>query len=124
MNNPQKTVLGLQQRLRLDTETISATIRWALHFGAGRPTPGELAEAEGLLRGHIAVLLTEVREEAPDQKNPSGAEVCQMTSRLKAIGRQMAEGLGDSPLAAHVKVRHLARDCQWLLAHYTARAGW
>ncbi|MFE7313906.1 DUF6415 family natural product biosynthesis protein [Streptomyces sp. NPDC057555] len=123
MKTPPKAVPSLPDRERIATETIAATIRRALHFGAGRPTPGELAEVEQLLRRHLTVLLTEVREAAPPQ-HPLVAEECQMASRCRGIEQHMAEGHADGPLAAHVQVHLLARDCQWLLAHYTARAGW
>ncbi|MEW1655703.1 DUF6415 family natural product biosynthesis protein [Streptomyces sp. NPDC093707] len=123
MNTPPKAVLGPPEREQIATESIAATIRRALRFGAGRPTPAELAEVEQLLRGHITALLTEARETAHDQ-GPVEATACPMASRLKGIEQRLAEGRADGSLAAHVQVHLLARDCQWLLAHYTARAGW
>ncbi|GGX48224.1 DUF6415 family natural product biosynthesis protein [Streptomyces noursei] len=107
----------------IDAETIAATIRHALHLGAGRPSPGELTEAAETLTGHIALLLTEARETAHASR-PVCTEGADCAGRFHGIERQMKRGLGDSALSAHVQVHLLARDCQWLLAHHTARVGW
>ncbi|AJC59495.1 DUF6415 family natural product biosynthesis protein [Streptomyces sp. 769] len=99
------------------------TIRHALHLGAGRPSPTELAEAAETLTGHIALLLTEVRETAQVSR-PFCVGAADCAGRFHGIERHMNQGLGDGPLSAHVQVHLLARDCQWLLAHHTARVGW
>ncbi|MGD3105816.1 DUF6415 family natural product biosynthesis protein [Streptomyces sp. YGL11-2] len=105
--------------VRIDAETISETIREALRVGSGRPDLTTLAALEEVLRGHVALLLTEAREMARGRW-PSGCEVSRLTARLDGIERQMRQGLGDGALSAHVQVHQLARDCQWLLAHHAA----
>ncbi|QHC25778.1 DUF6415 family natural product biosynthesis protein [Streptomyces sp. GS7] len=104
-------------------DTISRTIRRALCLGSGRPELGELAEVAEDLRGHVELLLVEARERAGCQ-SPTGCEVHHITARFDGIEQQTRRGLGDGALSAHVHVHQLARDCQWLLAHYTAREGW
>ncbi|MEK2475921.1 DUF6415 family natural product biosynthesis protein [Streptomyces noursei] len=107
----------------IDAETISRTIRQALRLGSGRPELGELAEVAEDLRGHVALLLVDARE-AAGHRWPAGCEVHRVTTRLDGIEQQTQRNLGDGALSAHVHVHQLARDCQWLLAHYTAREGW
>ncbi len=107
----------------IDAETISMTIRRALRLGSGRPKLGELADVAEDLRGHVALLLVEARE-AAGRRWPAGCEVHHVTARFDGIEQRTQQGLGDGALSAHVHVHQLARDCQWLLAHYTAREGW
>ncbi|MFJ5677460.1 DUF6415 family natural product biosynthesis protein [Streptomyces sp. NPDC093097] len=100
----------------VDVETISETIRRALRFGSIRPSREELAATDEALRGHVAVLLADLHETAgrylPDRH------------RVGRIEQLMADPLGKGILSADAEVHQRARDCQWLLAYHTARAGW
>ncbi|MFF2807675.1 DUF6415 family natural product biosynthesis protein [Streptomyces sp. NPDC058000] len=112
------TVPG-HEPLPVDVETMSTTIRRALRLGFGRPAPATLNDLEQELRGHIALLLPEVRESAR-QLRPSSIEAHRLKARLDGIERQTSRGLGQGVLSAHIQVRQLARDCQYLLARHTA----
>ncbi|WP_435602874.1 DUF6415 family natural product biosynthesis protein [Streptomyces sp. bgisy130] len=103
----------------IDRDTISATIQRALCLGSGRPEPDALIELEEELRGHIALLLPEIRESAR-QLWPDSIEAHRLKARLDGIERQTRQGLGQGALSAHVQVNQLARDCQYLLARHTA----
>ncbi|WP_275464859.1 DUF6415 family natural product biosynthesis protein [Streptomyces noursei] len=96
----------------IDTDTIADTIRQALCFGSIRPSREELAATDEELRGHVALLLAEVRRTTsphpPDRY------------RLDRISKHMAFPLGKGMLSAYAEVPQRARDCQWLLAHFTA----
>ncbi|MFG2397078.1 DUF6415 family natural product biosynthesis protein [Streptomyces lydicus] len=105
--------------LPIDEDTITATLHQALRTGSGCPDLDELGALEEKLRGHIALLLPRARESARLLWHGS-IEAHRLTARLDGIERQACQGLGDGPLAAHVQVHQLARDCQWLLARHTA----
>ncbi|WP_053163640.1 DUF6415 family natural product biosynthesis protein [Streptomyces noursei] len=98
--------------LPVDVETISATIRKALRFGSIRPSREELAATDEALHGHVALLLAEARRTAsphpPDRY------------RLDRISKHMPFPLGKGMLSTYAEVPQRARDCQWLLAHFTA----
>lgn len=109
------------ESLPVDVEAISATIRRALCLGSGRPDPDALIELEEELRGHIALLLPEVRGSAR-KLWPNSIEAHRLKARLDGIERQTRQGLGQGTLSAHVQVHQLARDCQYLLARHTAES--
>ncbi|MER7987070.1 DUF6415 family natural product biosynthesis protein [Streptomyces noursei] len=96
----------------IDTETIADTIRQALRFGSIRPSREELAATDEALRGHVALLLAEARRTTsphpPDRY------------RLDRISKHLAFPLGKGVLSEYAEVPQRARDCQWLLAHFTA----
>lgn len=71
------------------------------------------------MRGHIALLLPEVRGSAR-KLWPNSIEAHRLKARLDGIERQTGQGLGQGTLSAHVQVHQLARDCQYLLAQHTA----
>ncbi|MFF7410026.1 DUF6415 family natural product biosynthesis protein [Streptomyces lydicus] len=105
----------------VDAETISETIGQALRTGAGPIDLNEMAALAETLRGHIALLLIEARETA-SQLGHGTFEAHQTASRLGSIEKQFRRPLASLPLAAHVQVQQLARDCQWMLARHTAEA--
>ncbi|KUL35681.1 hypothetical protein ADL22_26515 [Streptomyces sp. NRRL F-4489] len=98
----------------IDSEAISETIRQALLFGCVRPSRDELAATDEVLRGHIPLLLAEARKAAGPQLPPD-------PHRLSRIEKHLAVPLGTGMLSADAEVHQRARDCQWLLAYYTAR---
>ncbi|WP_146022242.1 DUF6415 family natural product biosynthesis protein [Streptomyces sp. CB02959] len=99
----------------IDSETIADTIRQALRLGSIRPSREELVATDEALRGHVALLLVEARRitspHPPDRY------------RLDRITKHMAFSLGKGILSAYAEVPQRARDCQWLLAYYTASRG-
>lgn len=98
--------------LPVDVETISATIRKALRFGSIRPSREELAATDEALRGHVALLLAEARRiRGPQPPDPH---------RIDRIEKHLAYPLGKGMLSADAEVPQRARDCQWLLAYFTA----
>ncbi|AJC53650.1 DUF6415 family natural product biosynthesis protein [Streptomyces sp. 769] len=80
----------------------------------------ELAELDGLLRGHIAVLLPEAQA-ATDKLWRGGMEWSRRTGRLSEIRFRSEQGLGAGRLSALVQINLLARDCEWLLADHKER---
>ncbi|GAA2671488.1 DUF6415 family natural product biosynthesis protein [Streptomyces lunalinharesii] len=100
------------QPLLIDSDTIADTIRRALGFGSIRPSREELAATDEVLRGHVALLLAEARQSAVPQPPDR--------YRLDRISKHMAFPLGKGLLSADAEVHQRARDCQWLLAHFTA----
>lgn len=100
--------------------TVNATVSRALRTNVGRLDVGVLTDLEALLRGHIALLLPPERE-ASDRLWHGSIEWHRQTARLDGIERQTQQGLGETPLAAHIQVQQLARDCQWLLNQHTGR---
>ncbi|MEW1677166.1 DUF6415 family natural product biosynthesis protein [Streptomyces noursei] len=98
--------------LPVDVETISATIRQALRLGSNRPSREKLAATDEALRGHVALLLAEARRASsphpPDRY------------RLDRISKHMPFPLGTGMLSTYAEVPQRARDCQWLLAYFTA----
>ncbi|MYT30917.1 MULTISPECIES: DUF6415 family natural product biosynthesis protein [unclassified Streptomyces] len=107
------------ESLPVDVELISATIQRALRLGSGRPDPDALTELEEELRGHVALLLPEVRESARSLW-PNSIEAHRLHARLDGIWRQTQRSLGRGVLSAQIRVHQLARDCQYLLAWHTA----
>ncbi|MCZ1006121.1 DUF6415 family natural product biosynthesis protein [Streptomyces lydicus] len=105
----------------IDLDAIEATITRALRVNAGHLDVGVLRELEEELRGHVDLLLPEARTAAGCIWHGS-IEWHRQTARLDGIERQAMQGVGGSPLAAHVQVQQLARDCQWLLNQRRERA--
>jgi hypothetical protein len=104
--------------LSIDVVIIDATISRALRENAGRLDLKRLAELEEELRGHIALLLPGARD-AADSISSGSIELRRLNMRLDGIEQLVRRGLNGTPLAAHIQVQQLARDCQWLL-QYTA----
>ncbi|WP_399123440.1 DUF6415 family natural product biosynthesis protein [Streptomyces sp. N2A] len=102
------------ESLPVDVKAISETAHHALRLGFDRPAPAVLADAEEELRGHVALLLSEARKAARHLELGS-IEAQRLKDRLEAVERNAQQGLGDGRLSAHVQVRQLARDCQYLL---------
>ncbi|MFI1203576.1 DUF6415 family natural product biosynthesis protein [Streptomyces sp. NPDC020883] len=106
----------------VDAETIAATIRQALQFGASQPGRDVLAETDETLRGHVALLLDVNWKMAANQ--PNSFENYQLRKRLERIAQHMTHTFGQGALTVEAEVHQRARDCQWLLAQHTARVGW
>jgi hypothetical protein len=103
----------------IDTAVIRETVRLGLLLSSG---PLDLEAMTGLheaLRGHVALLLPGVREDA-DRLWRGGTAWYQRAARLDGIARQAEQALAVDPFAALVQVQLLARDCEWLLAQCTA----
>ncbi|MFI9357070.1 DUF6415 family natural product biosynthesis protein [Streptomyces lydicus] len=115
------TVAAAGDALPIDAETISATIYGALRTGSGPLDLSVMGDAAEALRGHIALLLPSARESA-GRLRPGSIEAHRLRARLDGIEQQYRRPLAPAPLAAHVHVQQLARDCQWLLARHTAEA--
>lgn len=97
----------------LNVPAIRATVDRALRPLA-RPTRPEMVELEQLLREHIGLLLLPA-ETAVDGLWRGSVDWWSRRDQLDRIRRTVGQGLGDSPLSAHVQVRHLAHDCSALL---------
>lgn len=113
---------GVADEPPIDVAAIDATISRALRVNAGRLDVKVLGDLEEELRGHIGLLLPEARAEAGRIWHGS-IEWHRQTTRLDGIERQARQGLGDTPLAAHIQVQQLARDCRWLVTLHTGRQG-
>ncbi|MFD7223535.1 DUF6415 family natural product biosynthesis protein [Streptomyces sp. NPDC059892] len=106
-----------------NAETEAAIARWqssidqARQVTSGTRSRDELSELAAALRGHIAELLPTARAEA-GRLWRGGTDWYRLTARLDSIQRHAARALGTGVLTAHVHVRLLALDCQWLLEHY------
>ncbi|MGA5635098.1 DUF6415 family natural product biosynthesis protein [Streptomyces lydicamycinicus] len=96
-------------------EAITETIERALRPGPPPPYD-ELVALEQALLLIIAELYAAV-----DERPATGAADGQVRTRLNSIRYQTAIGLGNGLLSAHMQVRCLARDCQWLV-EYAAEA--
>ncbi|WP_030991760.1 DUF6415 family natural product biosynthesis protein [Streptomyces sp. NRRL S-1813] len=97
-------------------EDIDETIRVALQSGPPPPYD-ELVALEQTLLLIIAELYAAV-----DERPPAGADDGQVRNRLNSIRYQTAIGLGNGLVSAHMQVRCLARDCQWLVEQHAAGA--
>ncbi|QRX90669.1 DUF6415 family natural product biosynthesis protein [Streptomyces noursei] len=106
----------------IDADSISETIRQALHFGSVRPSRDERAAVDEILRGHVRLLLGDVRAATERQRHSFEAE--QLLKRMERIEQHMVHPFGQGLLTADAEAHQRARDCQWLLAHHTARVGW
>lgn len=99
--------------------TIQAVIDQAHSLGRGIGARADLADLAGRLRTHITALLPAAQAHA-DQLWRGGTAWYTLVSRLDSIRHDAAEGLAAAPLAAHVQVRQLSLDCEWLLTRYGA----
>ncbi|MER5971376.1 DUF6415 family natural product biosynthesis protein [Streptomyces sp. NPDC002055] len=104
----------------VDEATIQATIDQALRTGTGRLDMDELTALEELLLGHIQLLLPDA-EAATDRLWRGSITWYTARARIDSIHHQVKQGLGNGPLAAHIQVDALARDCHWLLIHHQHR---
>ncbi|WP_198539981.1 DUF6415 family natural product biosynthesis protein, partial [Streptomyces sp. CT34] len=86
----------------IDADTISETIRRALRFGATRPARDVLAGADAVLRGHVGLLLDDVREAASRQ--PHSFETLRLTKRMDRIEQQLAHPFGQGVLPPRAEV--------------------
>ncbi|MDT0377560.1 DUF6415 family natural product biosynthesis protein [Streptomyces sp. DSM 42041] len=93
--------------LPVDPDTIRATIGRALIEGPA-PRYATLEELEGLLRGHVQLLLPEAQE--------AGAP----RNLLASVRVHLKEGMGEGLVSARVHVRQLAHDARALLRHVEA----
>ncbi|MFD5114621.1 DUF6415 family natural product biosynthesis protein [Streptomyces sp. NPDC058391] len=100
-------------------DTIQAVIDQAHSLGRGTGARADLADLAGRLRTHITALLPAAQAHA-DQLWRGGTAWYTLVSRLDSIRQDTAEGLAVAPLAAHVQVRQLSLDCEWLLTRYGA----
>ncbi|MFF8308524.1 DUF6415 family natural product biosynthesis protein [Streptomyces lydicus] len=107
----------------VDQDTIAATISRALRTGSGPLNLDAMGDVAEGLRGHIALLLPLAREEA-GRLWPGSIEAHRLRARLDGIEQQYRRPLAPAPLAAHVQVQQLARDCQWLLARHMVETRW
>lgn len=103
----------------VDVRAIRATIDSALRHLA-RPARSELVELEQRLRGYVELLLPAAEADVDGLWHGS-VGWHQRRAQLDRIRRTVDQGLGDTPLSAHVQVRHLARDCAALLAYAEVR---
>ncbi|MFE4371464.1 DUF6415 family natural product biosynthesis protein [Streptomyces sp. NPDC056835] len=95
------------------------TVDRARQVSSGTRTRDELSELAAALRGHIGELLPVARSRA-DRLWRGGTDWYRLTARLDSVQRHAEEELGDGVLAAHVQVRLLALDCQWLLERHAS----
>ncbi|MER5968179.1 DUF6415 family natural product biosynthesis protein [Streptomyces sp. NPDC002055] len=120
MNEPPEGTAAPDAPVPIDGATIQATIDQALRTGTGRLVMDELTELEARLRGHIELLLPDA-EAAADRLWRGSTTWYTARARLDSIHHQVKQGLGKGPLAAHIQVDALARDCHWLLVHHQHR---
>ncbi|MER5969055.1 DUF6415 family natural product biosynthesis protein [Streptomyces sp. NPDC002055] len=100
-----------------DETAIQDTIVRSLRTAAGRIDMDELRHLEQQLLAHIAVLYPAV-DAATDKLWRGSIAWYTRRATLDSIRRQVEQGLGGGPLAAHIQVSALARDCQWLLTQH------
>lgn len=88
----------------VDVDTIRTTVERALVQG---PVPryATLEELEGLLRGHLQLLLPYA------QRAGAGAAF------LEGVRQHLADGMGHGLMSARIHVRQLAHDTRALLAY-------
>ncbi|WP_326617487.1 DUF6415 family natural product biosynthesis protein [Streptomyces decoyicus] len=96
---------------------IQETIRYVLRPGPPPPYP-ELVALERTLLLAIADLYCAVAQQYQCDEAADGRG----WARLNSIRYQTSVGLGHGLVSAHLQVRALARDCQWLAEQYTAGA--
>ncbi|MFE4370505.1 DUF6415 family natural product biosynthesis protein [Streptomyces sp. NPDC056835] len=104
-------------RQTLTLSAVRATIDQADAAGRGVGSRADLAGIADQLRAHIEELLPIGRAHA-EQMWRGDTSWYSLTARLDRIQNQIGEGLGVEVLGAHVQVRLLAVDCQWLLERY------
>ncbi|MFI9029940.1 DUF6415 family natural product biosynthesis protein [Streptomyces sp. NPDC053560] len=103
--------------LPIDKERIRHTLMRVRNSRLQRADALTLAELEQMLRGHIGLLLLDVRE-AVDRLWRGSTDWNGRATRLDLIEHQLRHGLGRGPLADQIQVRTLAHDCEWLLTEH------
>ncbi len=101
----------------VDEAAIQDTVVRSLRTATGRIDMDELRRLEQQLLAHIA-LLYPAADAATDRLWRGSIGWYTRRATLDGIRRQAEQGLGDGPLAAHIQVSALARDCQWLLTQH------
>ncbi|EST35767.1 hypothetical protein N566_17315 [Streptomycetaceae bacterium MP113-05] len=101
--------------LPVDVATIRATVDRALEQGT-LPAREDLVELEGLLRGHIQLLLP-VAEAAVEQLAPGTVEYVGQRQVLNIAAYRTGRPLAHNRATAHTHVRLLAHDARALLAY-------
>lgn len=105
---------------RPSREVMQDAVNRALRPGPPAPYD-ELVALEQTLLVAIADLWAAVDAAERPHLDASGQE--RRRARMEAIRYQTAVGLGDGLMSAHMQVRALARDCQWLLDQRPAEVG-
>ncbi|MFD8965016.1 DUF6415 family natural product biosynthesis protein [Streptomyces sp. NPDC059568] len=104
------------------TSAISAvqtTIDKARAVGYRAGTHEELDSLATELRDHVAQMLP-VAQDRTDRMWHGSREWYVLATRLSSISSEAEQSLATGKLAAHVQVRLLALDCEWLLTRYGA----
>ncbi|MFD5747657.1 DUF6415 family natural product biosynthesis protein [Streptomyces sp. NPDC127033] len=99
-------------------DEIRAVIDRAHAAGLGTGSRGDLTDLAWLLQRHIEGSLLPAARADADRMWRGGTDWISLTGRLDRISRLASEGLRQGVLGAHVHVRTLAVDCQWLLERY------
>ncbi|QHC23159.1 DUF6415 family natural product biosynthesis protein [Streptomyces sp. GS7] len=105
----------------VDVETMRRTIDRALVLRSKPLVRTELEELEGLLRGHIEVILPDAVQRT-ERLWRGSREWYLDRSTLGTVANNVRLGLGDEPMGNYVHVTRLARDCGWLLSRHAERA--
>ncbi|AXK33480.1 hypothetical protein DVA86_13290 [Streptomyces armeniacus] len=98
-----------------DVAQIRATVDRALRPLA-LPARPEMADLEQRLREYVELLLP-AAEAVMSALRRGSVDWCRHHEHLDRIRRHAGQGLGGTPLSAHVQLRHLARDCAALLEY-------
>lgn len=101
----------------IDTAAIQAAIKGALLTDQRKTGRIEMDARADALCGYIADLLPAAKAMADRMWRGSGTWYL-LASRISEIEHQVARGLGDDAFGAHVRLRTLAFDTQWLLTHH------
>ncbi|MGW6743800.1 DUF6415 family natural product biosynthesis protein [Streptomyces sp. NPDC055025] len=96
---------------------VQTAIDKARLVGYGAGTHEELDRLATDLRGHVAQILPVARAQV-DQLWRGSREWYVLATRLNSISTDAEQPLATGKLAAHVQVRLLALDCEWLLTRY------
>lgn len=99
------------------TGAVQTAIDKARVVGHGAGTHEELEGLAAELRGHVAQMLP-VAQARADRMWRGSREWYVLALRLNGISTEAERPLAISKLAAHVQVRLLALDCEWLLTRY------
>lgn len=101
--------------LPVDVDTIRSTITRALEQGP-LPRYEDLEDLEGLLRGHIGLLLP-IAAAAIDVLPQNSVERDGQSAILSIARDRLSEGMGPGLSSAHTHVRQLAHSCRALLRY-------
>ncbi|WP_046500822.1 DUF6415 family natural product biosynthesis protein [Streptomyces odonnellii] len=99
------------------TSAVRAAVDKARAVGYGTGSHEELNKLATELRGYITQLLP-VAQARADHMWHGSREWYVLTSRLHGITTEVERPLAVAKLAAHVQVRLLALDCEWLSMWY------